>query len=83
LLVDLAAVALAGWIWMNFLPERYSDAVARGKERWIAAYRETLDLRAANARSGFDVFSPDPESELVRQRLRWMERERLGLFREP
>lgn len=82
-LVDCAAVALAGWIWMNFVPEGYSDAVARGKERWIEAYRATRDLSRANADAEFDVLSSDPESELVRRRLQWMEREHLGFMREP
>lgn len=83
MIVDLVAVALAVWIWANSLPEGYGNAVARGKEHWIAAYRETRDLRAANGHSRFEVHSPETESEIVCQRLVRTDRERLGPFREP
>jgi hypothetical protein len=66
-------VILAASIWFNFSPERNAAAIALGKNRWVATYLETRDLRTTNKNSGFLVFFPDPASPRVAERLRWLE----------
>jgi hypothetical protein len=87
-----AKPALRGWlaalwlgvgvlIWGNFTPERHAATIAAAKHRWIEAYLATRDLRAANQASDFFVYRGDPESPIIAERLRWLERNRLSFFR--
>ncbi|MGA3006497.1 MAG: hypothetical protein ABSE59_01270 [Opitutaceae bacterium] len=78
----MAWVVLAAAIWCDFLPERYGDAVAEGKRKWIASYLATRDLHAANQEADCDVYFWDPDSPLVAERLRWLDRRNLSFFKD-
>jgi len=80
--VRIGWIVLAGAIWGNFLPEQYGAAVAKGKRIWIASYLRTHDLRVANKEADCGIYSPDPDSPLIAERLRWLEQRHLSFFRD-
>ena len=74
-------VALACVVWSNFSPEDNGAIVARAKNLWVESYLQTRDLDAANKASGFLVYSPEPVSPVIADRLRWLEQRHLSFFR--
>lgn len=77
----IAWMALAGIIWCNFEPEKEGAAVTLAKNRWIASYLKTHSLSAANKDSAFWVYAADPATQLVTERLHWLDQHHLSFFR--
>lgn len=64
---------------MPFAEQDNAAAIRRGKIRWIAAYRETQDVAAANAKADFKVYPL--EGPKFAARLVWLREHRYSLFR--
>jgi hypothetical protein len=76
-------LALAGAVWSDFKPEDNAAIVAKGKNLWVANYRQTHDLNAASRAAGFSIYSLAPTSPVIAGKLRWLEQRHLSFFRVP
>ncbi len=76
----LCWLALASVVWSNFTPESYAGTLAKAKRLWVASYLQTRDLNAANKAADFGIYSPDPASPLIAEKLRWLEQRHLSFF---
>ncbi len=62
--------------------EHPAQDVSASKRSWAACYRRLEDIRRCDAETGFSIY-PYPEQTHMKEKLDYMQRNRLNLFSEP
>jgi hypothetical protein len=69
---------LTGWPWQRHFIAVHNH---KGKEAWVAAFKQTTDVNLAGTLSGYLIY-PDPEQTDLARKLEWLRVNRYSLFRD-